>query len=127
MSEFCNRLARALEDPTNNPDVAIQPIMTWAPNHLEIALLGDILGYANIIDGLDEREKRNLREKLEIQVKERDPYPFDRAEIDDLVRDAPPSTTMLALEGVSDWFFCSRLSSEHVDYLRKILLPFQRR
>jgi hypothetical protein len=116
-----------LEDPTSNPDMASQPVMTWAPNHLEIALLGDILGYANIIDGLDEPEKRNLREKLEIQVKEGHPNLVHEEDIDDLIRDAPPSTTMLALEGASDWFFCSRLSSEYVDYLRKILLPFQRR
>jgi hypothetical protein len=79
-----------LEEPANNPDLPSQPIMTWAPSHLEIALLGDVLGYANIINGLKEREKRKLREKLEIQVKEKNPYPFDSQTIDELVRGAPP-------------------------------------
>lgn len=114
-----------LEDPTNNPDMPSQPIMTWAPKHLEIALLGDVLRYANIIDGLDEGEKRKLREKLEIQIKERNPYPFNSADFEDLIRDAPPSTTMIAFEGADDWFFCSRLNSEYVDYLRKVMVPFQ--
>lgn len=113
-----------LEDPTNNPDVPSQPIMTWAPSHLEIALLGEVLGYANIINGLKEREKRKLREKLEIQVKEKDPYPFESRNFDDLVRDAPPSTTMIAFEGTNDWFFCSKLNSEYVDYLRKVMIQF---
>lgn len=114
-----------LEDPTNNPDMPSQPIMTWAPSHLEIALLGDVLGYANIINGLDQREKRKLREKLEIQIKEKDPYPFESQDFDDLVRDASPSTPMIALEGADDWFFCSRLNSEYVDYLRKVMMQFQ--
>lgn len=71
------------------------------------------------------REKRKLREKLEIQDKEKDPYPFDTQTFDDLVRGAPPSTTMIALEGADDWFFCSGLNSEYVDYLRKVMKQFQ--
>lgn len=114
-----------LEDPANNPDEPPQSIMTWAPSHPEIALLGEVLGHANIINGLKEHEKRELREKLEIQDKDKNPYPFDTQDFDDLVRGAPTSTTMIALVGADDWFFCSRLDSEYVDYLRKVMKQFQ--
>ena len=72
----CGELTQ-VEEPKNNPEVQCQPLMTWAPTHLEIALLGDVLRYANIIDGLGITEKRKLRDNLEIQSSEKDPYIID--------------------------------------------------
>ena len=40
-------------------------LMTWAPSHVELGLLGEILRYANIIDGLRETEKKELKYKLQ--------------------------------------------------------------
>jgi hypothetical protein len=48
------------------PKVRAKAVLTWAPSHVELGLLSDILRYANIIDGLDEAVKRKLREKLEL-------------------------------------------------------------
>jgi len=121
-----------LEDPSNNPDVSPQSIMTWAPSHVEIALLGDVLRYANIIDGLPLLEKMELRKKLEVQVREgpwqdiEDLMSLRDCDLDGLVQDAP-TTTMIALEGASDWFFCSRLCQEYIDYLRSAIEPYQKR
>jgi len=39
--------------------------MTWAPSHPELALLTELLSYANRINGLKEFEKGELRAKLE--------------------------------------------------------------
>jgi len=39
--------------------------MTWAPSHVELGMLGELLRYANIVDGLKESEKRELRDVLE--------------------------------------------------------------
>jgi len=41
-----------------------QAIMTWAPSHVEMGLLLELLLYANIINGLSERDKIELKEKL---------------------------------------------------------------
>ena len=38
-----------------------KPIMTWAPSHVELGYLGEVLRYANIIDGLNENEKNDMR------------------------------------------------------------------
>jgi len=47
-------------------NIRIKALLTWAPSHVELGLLSDILRYANIIDGLNENVKRKLREKLEM-------------------------------------------------------------
>lgn len=39
--------------------------MTWAPSHVEMALLTELLSYANMINGLKEKEKRELKKSLE--------------------------------------------------------------
>ena len=49
------------------PNKAIVPKeawMTWAPSHPDLALLTELLSYANIVNGLKEFEKRDLRTKL---------------------------------------------------------------
>lgn len=113
-----------LEDPENNPDCSPQMIMTWAPTHLEIALLGDVLRYANIIDGLDISEKKQLRMKLEIETKENNPSFLNNFEIEKL-RCNVPFTIMISLEGKEDWYICSKLTSEYIDYLKNVVNPFQ--
>jgi hypothetical protein len=47
-----------------------RPTITWAPSHLESGLLGELLSYANIINGLKEGGKRELRRDLEVAVNE---------------------------------------------------------
>lgn len=112
-----------IEDVENNPDDRPQPIMSWAPTHVETALLGDVLRYANIIDGLKVVEKEKIRKKLEIQIREKNRYLLDEFSIEDLVKDSPTST-LIALEGADDWFFCAKLNMEYVDFLKNAIAPF---
>lgn len=112
-----------MEDVENNPYSPPQPIMTWAPTHVEIALLGDVLRYANIIDGLSLLEKKKIRKKLEIQIKDENVNYVHEFEIDELTKHAP-TLTILALEGERDWFFCCKLNVEYVNFLRDALQPY---
>jgi hypothetical protein len=40
--------------------------MTWAPSHIELGMLSELLMYANIIGGLSETARKELRKKLEV-------------------------------------------------------------
>ena len=42
----------------------IRSVTTWAPSHVELALLTEVLTYANLINGLKEETKRALMDKL---------------------------------------------------------------
>ena len=112
-----------IEDMENNPDMPPQPIMTWAPTHIEIALLGDVLRYANIIDGLGVFEKKKLRKKLEIQVKNNNPNIVHEEMPENLVQDSP-TLSLLSLERDEDWFFCCKLNMEYIEFLKAALQPF---
>lgn len=37
-----------------------KPILTWAPSHIDLALLSDLLTFANIVNGLPDDVKRDL-------------------------------------------------------------------
>jgi hypothetical protein len=41
-------------------------VTTWAPTHVEIGLVSELLGYANIINGLKVWKRQALRNKLDI-------------------------------------------------------------
>lgn len=41
--------------------------LTWSPSHVDLALLMELLTYANIINGFKEAKKRNLIEHLEFR------------------------------------------------------------
>jgi len=107
-------------------------ILTWAPSHTEIALLGDLLHYANIIGGLSEGIRRDLRYDLEITVVDKDldknEWAMDEKRIADLDRRfRNPSVFFgydLDKEGSKNAFFCLELSPEYIDYLREILKPY---
>jgi hypothetical protein len=49
-----------------NPQSKIRTVTTWSPSHVELALLTEILTYANIINGFKRDIRRELRDKLEI-------------------------------------------------------------
>ena len=61
------RLRKMKVRRTSHPkyDPPFKPVTTWAPSHLELGLLSEILAYANLINGLKLTEKRKLRDKLE--------------------------------------------------------------
>ena len=124
------------------PNKAIDPMkawMTWAPSHPDLALLTELLSYANIINGLKESEKRDLRTKLgvarlehvdgELGVVIYSPYGQEEMEIEDKItviysqkpnNDSKKSTypTEVPLH------VCAELCPEYIDYLKKVLKPY---
>jgi len=48
-----------------NYDPPFKPVTTWAPSHIELGVLSDVLSYANLINGLKPTEKRKLKDRLE--------------------------------------------------------------
>jgi len=113
----------------------LKPIMTWAPSHVELGYLGEVLRYANIIDGLNESEKNDLRPFL---AAESDPYFF----VDTSVLDRFNSNEDLARlrdvlfekrelfciekenEQIDIVFRGIELCPEYIDYLKEILRPY---
>jgi hypothetical protein len=102
--------------------------MSWAASHVEIGLLGELLRYANIIDGLDASQKRSLRRKLEIHVdldEERSEF-FEEEFTTVSKRLRNRILTLFERDKTGERLcsFCYRLCSEYIDYLKEILKPY---
>ena len=98
-------------------------LMTWAPSHVELGLLGEILRYANIIDGLRETEKKELKYKLQ-GVKKVGKNGVIKYII---VQDLKDHARELIFEGKGKRMepcFCPELCPEYIDYLKKVLKPY---
>lgn len=107
---------------------------TWAPSHRELGLLMELLSYANVINGLKENEKREL--KLELQGRK---TIYDEGITDEVVLDfvidakeirkrigADKKTVIYQNEEYGTAHFCVELCSEYIDYLREMLKPHMR-
>ena len=123
------------------PNKAIDPMkawMTWAPSHPDLALLTELLSYANIVNGLKEFEKRDLRTKLgtarwehvdgELGVVIYSPHMQNEmvedkktaiySEKPDNHSEKPAHSTEVPLH------VCAELCPEYIDYLKRILKPY---
>jgi len=110
--------------------------MTWAPSHVELGLLMNLLSYANIINGLKEAEKRKLRTELEGKERMLVECPFAGIKfITDVVFDenvrkeiGKEKKTVIYVEREEDQIlhFCAELCPEYIDYLRKVMKPHLR-
>jgi hypothetical protein len=128
----------ANEEP--NPPVDVfavdteKTIMTWAPSHGELAVLSDLLHYANLVGGLSENIRRDLRYDLEITVAENDleknEFAVDEKRIADLDRRFRNPNVFLGYDkdgkGNKISFFCIELCAEYIDYLKEILKPYMK-
>jgi len=120
-----------------------RPTITWAPSHPELGLLSELLTYANIINGLKEMEKRELRRDLEIVVDEGNgKLRLYWAPIENLLQqlpnkgllfEAPPFAIFFSHYNVEaydkkkidkDSLFCTELCPEYIDYLKTLLKPY---
>lgn len=112
---------------SNLRPIKIRTVMTWAPSHFEIGLLMELLNYANIINGLNETKKRELRKKLEIvidlQKKEVYPEYYENFREELLDKIFLFGYDEISNEKKPKWVFCAELCPEYIDYLRKILKP----
>jgi hypothetical protein len=112
-----------------HPAVALpdaKSMMTWAPSHRELALLSDLLHYANMVSGLPEATRRDLRYDLEITVTMRNgSFGLDEKRIEDLDNRFRSPLFLCGREktkeGVLETFFCMELSPEYLEYLRDIV------
>jgi len=102
--------------------------MTWSPSHPELALLTELLSYANIINGLKESEKRHLRTDL-------DPVIRNDAELE-IIADFSSIEKEIGEDKKTVVYFekpeypteqplhcCAELCPEYIDYLKGILKP----
>jgi hypothetical protein len=120
-------------------DVEIEKsMMTWAPSHTELGLLGDILRYANMIDGLNESTKTQLRYDLEVMVNvglnigTNSVIKVDEDRLDDLFERFPNKGKCIFLSHEKDkdedgryvTHCCIELCPEYIDYLKEILKPY---
>lgn len=104
-----------------------QPTMTWAPSHVELGLLNELLRYANIIDGLNIQQKRELRRKLEIMVEQEKDYSMHEQYIDDFMKEIPDRSFILGYKAINkkrEYFFCGEICLEYIDYLKNVLKPY---
>jgi hypothetical protein len=116
-------------------------VHTWAPSHSEMALLMNVLCYANIINGLKEYRKRKLRGILEMHdaLGSKD-WLYDQvleaivrlrfAGLNKYIRSRKDRTVLIGYESKSkhgeileEPMFCVELCEEYIDYLKEVLEP----
>jgi hypothetical protein len=106
--------------------------MAWAPSHPELALLTELLSYANRINGLREFEKGGLRAKLEGVRKggydpETEEYDADRiiADTSEILKEIGKDKLHFIYvekdEPELELRLCVELCQEYIDYLKKLL------
>ena len=105
--------------------------MTWAPSHIELALLSELLSYANIVNGLKATEKRKLKNKLEAKIETTLPYGREAYNVHPDVVDGIGEYRKVAIldESLTKQqkpFICVELCPEYIDYLKNVLKPYLR-
>lgn len=103
--------------------------MTWAPSHRELALLSDLLHYANMINGLPEKIRRDLRFDLEVFVDSgNNTFQIDEDVVKKLDDRLMSPNMILGRErnknGNMETVCCHELSPEYLEYLREVTKPY---
>jgi len=104
--------------------------MTWAPSHPELALITELISYANRINGLKEFEKGELRVKLEGVRKGGYDLETEEYDADLVVADASEILKEMGEdklryiyiesdESELDLCFCVELCQGYINYLKK--------
>jgi hypothetical protein len=121
-------------------------VMTWAPSHVEIALFGDLLLYANIINGLSEKAKMSLIWELQGytsiknlpgQMKERLTNSLKEKGLDIDVTDGVflhpiyvkeegrrKESLWLINRITKEIYFCPMLTPGYINYIKELLKPY---
>lgn len=108
--------------------------MTWSPSHLEIALLSELLSYANIINGLKESRRNEIRLELEGKL-ELLRCGFYNTPLDAIMNEEPQSLfdnisrmpdKKIVIYPTDSGELSSfvELCPEYIDYLKKLLKPY---
>lgn len=97
--------------------------VTWAPSHIELGLLSELLRYANIIGGLSETTRRELRKKLEVIYMDKYRMFIDEESLIQLDQIPNKPHIIYVGEGLDLWVY---VCPEYLEYFRKILKPYLR-
>jgi hypothetical protein len=103
--------------------------ITWAPSHTDMALLMQMLCYANIVNGLKPSEKRKLWIELEGKSKfSNEVYDLTTITVpDEIKRRIGSDKKVMAYGDPEDeevYCTCVELCPEYIDHLRKLLKPY---
>jgi len=96
--------------------------VTWAPTHIELGLLSELLGYANIINGFSETAKRELRKKLEVIYTDRDTNHMNEETLFQL--DQIPDKPHTIYVSFKKWELWIYVCPEYIDHLKKLLKSY---
>jgi hypothetical protein len=101
-------------------------VMTWAPSHVELALMTELLCYANIINGYPKILRKELREsgKLDSVISL---LAKEGAKIREEFEDKKWLVGYTYYDEVTDKansVFCFELCPEYIDYLKELLKPY---
>jgi hypothetical protein len=108
--------------------MSVKPMMNWAPSHVELGYLSEVLRYANIIDGLSEIEKENLR--LDLEYSEANPtlgkeYLGDQNHLSEIWDALESKAQLFCIEPTYGTHYRGvELCSEYIDYLKTVLEPY---
>jgi hypothetical protein len=96
--------------------------MTWAPSHIELGMLSELLMYANIIGGLSETARKQLRKKLEVAYNVRGALHIDQESLIQL--DKIPDKTHIIAVGEKESEFWAYMCPEYLEHVKSILKPY---
>jgi len=102
-------------------------ITTWAPSHIELGMLSELLRYANVIDGLSEAKKRELRRNLELIGEQDRHLTYDDDSLTKISEVLKNKMFVLGSEFGQNkvgYSLCVELCPEYFDYLKEILKPY---
>jgi hypothetical protein len=102
--------------------------MTWAPSHPELALLTELLSYANIVNGLSDSVKRKLGRKLlgESYDQELNAEYYEATHIATAYATKILFYTEIEADGFGHPHLCVELCQEYIDDLKSLLKPYLR-
>lgn len=125
-------------------------VATWAPSHVEIGLMAELLCYANMINGLKPHQRNELRPKLDIMCNVLEYAKLLRLGKIGIGDESLKKNTVIAFANLEllkkatnneaylvgcdynygkrkcENVFCSVLSPEYIDYLKRLLKPYLR-
>ncbi len=118
-------------------DSKVRTITTWAPSHVEIGLLSELLAYANIINGFKVWEREKLIPHLDISKTVFEEYlktttiAEDEDPLDNFMKYCSEKTFLLGREfnyklQRNESLFCFELSQDYIGYLKEVLKPYMK-
>lgn len=114
LEDVVKEAAKGRSHMAKSKTLPVKAYMTWAPSHPELGFLSEVLRYANLIGGLDELTKRDVR-----------PYLEGEGSVDNIgkpkfrVFEPLLSASRGLLIGIyqEEPFFCCELCDDYIHYL----------